>query len=86
VIKDLNSKKLAGGQQLPCGIEVFRARVGRSSRVIVSNDNTVSVIQDSSLKDLSWMNEACRDGSMTYNVIAGHLISCVKMQSNEMFF
>ena len=71
---------------MPCGIEVFRARVGRSSRVIMSNDNTVSVIQDSSLKDLSWMNEARRDGSVTYNVIAGHLISCVKMQSNEMFF
>ena len=86
MVEDLNSKKLAGGQQLPGGIQVFRARVGRSSRMIVSNHKAISIIQDGSFKDLSWMNKACRDGSVTYDVVAGHLISCIKVQSYEVFF
>lgn len=65
MVEDVYSQQLAGGDQLPGRIQVILARVGRSSRMIVRNDNAVSVIQDSGLEHLPWVNEAGRDGSVT---------------------
>lgn len=86
MVEDLNSQQLAGGDQLLGCIQVFPAWVGRSSRVVVSDDNAISIAKYSGLKHLSWVNKACRDGSMTHHVIPRHLIFGIKMQGNEMFF
>ena len=60
MVENIDSKDVAGSDNLFCRIEVFLARVSRSGRMVVRDDNAVSIAQQSSFEYLTGMNKACR--------------------------
>jgi hypothetical protein len=86
VVENFHPKQFAGTDKLSGCLKVFGAWVGRSSRVIVRNNDAVRIAEQGGLKHLSWVNQACRQGSMRNYVIARQLIPGIEVQSNEMFF
>ena len=77
MIENLYTKDLACSNELARRVDVFRAGFGRSGRMVVSDNDCVSIAEQRGLKYFSWVNQACRDGSVRYDMESRHLIFSV---------
>jgi hypothetical protein len=86
VIENLHIEQCPGLNQLLGDSHVFRAWIGDTSRVIVGENNGMTVREKCSFEDLTRMDQGGGDGAMRDKGVPSNLQADIEVQRDKMLF